>query len=269
VIVVDNDEGNRAVVFVINGVNGDLIYQLMPSCVFPFIEMRPHSSDQYLLTPDGSALVIVSSGSYACAWRYSLTDGTLTWNYVQPDLNGPLPFAWSMSSLALADPVIYFTRDDNDAIQIYALDSQIQGSSPQLLYSIEDYALTVLYPLGDLLLVSAQPDFARDEAELWAIDRTTGERRWQRKLETTHSFDDWVTRPTDQGIFLAVCFWNVDECRFEVLDITTGTSQGQVRQEIDGSFSGAAWLGNQGFLTIDGKILAINLTTAQVEYTWP
>ena len=269
VIVVDNDEGNRAVVVVINGVNGDLIYQLMPSCVYPNIEMRPHSSDQYLLTADGSALVIVSSGSYACAWRYSLTDGALTWSYVQQDTNGHLPFTWSMSSLTLADPIVYFTKDEDDAIQIYALDSQIQESSPQLLYGIEDYKLTLLYPLGDLLLVSAQSSFATDETELWAIDRMNGERRWQRKLETTHSFDDWVTRPTDQGIFLSVCFWNVDECHFEVLDSTTGTSKGQVIEATNGSFSGAAWLGNQGFLTIDGKILAINLTTAQVEYTWP
>ena len=269
VILVDNDDGNRAVVLVVNGVNGDLIYELQPACTFPNIEMRPHSSDQYLVTPDGTALLVVSSGSYACAWRYSLMDGALTWSYISPGTNGPLPFAWSMSSLTIADPVIYFIKEESDDVQIYALDSQIQGATPQLFYTIQDYELTVLYPLGDLLLVSAQPSYATDEVELWAIDRNTGERRWQRKLETTHTFDDRVTRPTDQGVFVAVCYWDVDQCRFEVLDIATGTSQGQVRQETDGSYTGVAWLGNQGFLTIDGKLYAIDLTTAAVEYTWP
>ena len=269
VILVDNDASNRAVVLVLDGVTGDLIYELQPSCTFSNLEMRPHSSDQYIVTPDGSALIVVSSGMYACAWRYSLDDGTLTWTYTSTDVIGPLPFAWSMSSLTLADPVIYFTNAESDTALIYALDSQIPGATPQVLYSIDDYELTVQYPLGDLLFVSAQPGFARDEVELWAIDRGTGERRWQRKLETTHTFDKWVTRPTNQGIFVAVCFWNDDDCRFEVLDLATGTSQGQVRQATGGTFSGAAWRGNEGFLTIDGKLYTLDIRTATVEYTWP
>jgi outer membrane protein assembly factor BamB len=269
VILVDNDESNRAVVQVINSVNGDLLLELRPECVFPNITMRPHSSDQYVLTPDGAALVIVSSGTYSCAWRYNLADGALTWSYTPLDTDSPLPFTWSMSSLALADPFIYFVKDENDAMQIYALDSQSEGSTPQPLYSIEDYELTILHPLGDLMLVSAQPSYASDEVELWAIDRNTGERRWQRKLETKHTFDEWVTHPTDQGIFLSVCEWETNVCRFEVLDIATGTSSGQVEQETNGSYDGAAWIGNLGYLTIDGQIYTINLNTAAVEYIWP
>jgi WD40 repeat protein len=129
--------------------------------------------------------------------------------------------------------------------------------------------MIVQYPVGDLLLVSANPDFAREEVELWAIDRSTGERRWQRKLETTHTFDEWVTHPTDQGIFLAVCAWDTDDCRFELLDLATGTSKGQVNEPAGYPFSGAAWRGNQGFLTIDGTLYAIDLRTAAIEYTWP
>jgi outer membrane protein assembly factor BamB len=269
VILVDNDDNNRAVVLVLNGVNGDLLYEVRPSCTFPNIEMRPHSSDQFSVTPNGSALIIVSSGTYACAWRYQLSDGALVWSYTSPGTSGPLPFTWSQSSLTVADPVVYFVSDDGDETLIYALDTQSEGATPQLLYSIEDYELTLQYPLGDLLLVSAQPGFASDEIELWAIDRNTGERRWQRKLETTHTFDKWVTRPTDQGIFLAVCSWDDEDCRFEVLDISTGASRGQVREEAGYPFSGAAWRGNQGYLTIDGKLYVVDLTTGRIEYTWP
>ena len=269
VIVVDNDDNNRAVVVVINGVNGDVLYELYPSCTFPNIEMRPHSSDQFHVTPDGSALIIVSSGTYACAWRYQLSDGALVWSYTADDDEDFLPFTWSMSSLAVADPIVYFVNEEGDATQIYGLDTQSEGATPQLLYEVEDYELTVQYPLGDLLLVSAQPDYASDEVELWAIDRNNGERRWQRKLETTHTFDKWVTRPTDQGLFVAVCSWDDDDCRFEVLDITTGASKGQIREEAGYPFSGAAWRGNQGFLTINGKLYVMDLTTGEIEYTWP
>jgi outer membrane protein assembly factor BamB len=269
VILIDVDDSNRAVVLVLNGTNGDLAYELQPTCAISLHEMRPSANDQYVVTPDGGALLVVGSGTYACIWRYNLADGSLVWGYTPADVNGPLPFTWSMSSLALADPMLYFIKEEGHLNRIYAVDTQSQGSAPAPLYAAEEYDLTVLYPLGELLLVSAQPSYAPDEVELWAINRVTGERRWQRKLETSHSFDEWVTRPTDQGIFLSVCFWENDECDFEVLDLATGTSQGQVRQATTGSYSGAAWLGDQGYLTIDGKLYVLNLSSATVEYTWP
>jgi outer membrane protein assembly factor BamB len=270
VIFVDTDDSNHPLILVLDATTGDIIYNLQPSCVFPnSMEMRPNLSDQYLITPDGSALLIVGSGTYACAWRYDLTSGALTWSYRSPDVLGALPFTWSMSSLAVADPVVYFVNDEDKTVQVYALDTQIQDSTPQPLYSIKGYKLTVQYPLGDLLLVSAQPDYATDEVELWAIDRNTGERRWQCKLDTTHTFDEWVTHPTEQGIFVSVCYWNTDDCRFEVLDLATGTSQGEVRATAGNSFAGAAWRGNEGFLTIDGKLYAINLATGAIEYSCP
>ncbi len=269
VILIDVDDSNRAIVLVLNATNGNLIYSLQPSCAFSLHEMRPSASDQYLVTPDGRSLLVVGSGSYACIWRYNLADGSLVWGYTPADVNGPLPFTWSMSSVALADPMLYFVKEEGHLIRVYAVDTQSQGSAPQPFYAEEKYDLTVHDPLGELLLVSAQPSHAPDEVELWAIDRMTGERRWQRKLETSHSFDEWVTRPTEQGLFLSVCSWENDECRFEVLDLDTGTSQGQVRQAATGSYSGAAWLGDQGYLTIDGKLYVLNLSSAAVEYTWP
>jgi hypothetical protein len=129
--------------------------------------------------------------------------------------------------------------------------------------------LTTQTALDELLLVSAQPDYARDEVELWAIDRNSGERVWQRKLEATHTFDDWVIHPTGEGLFLVVCSWENENCSFQVLDLATGASTGEVKEETGSPFNGAAWLGDQGFLTIDGKIYAMNLATAAIDYTWP
>lgn len=270
VLLIDNDTSNRAIVLVLNGGNGDLIHEFRPSCTFSNgIEIRSHSSDRFMIAPDGSALLVIGSGTYACVWRYNLSDGALVWNYRVPDVFNVMPHNWMSSSLALADPFVYFVKDDGDVAHIYVIDTLSQGAEPQSIFSINKYSLSVLYTVGDLLLVSAEPDYASEEVELWAIDRSTGERRWQRRLETTHSFDDWVTHPTDQGIFLAVCSWSEADCRFEVLDLATGASAGQTREPIRTPLSGAAWVGNRGYLTIDGKLYAFDLHTANIIYTWP
>lgn len=269
VLVVDMDEGNNAHVLVIDVNTGDLIFDLEPTCTFTVITMRPHSSDQFLITPDGSSLVIVSSGTYACAWRYSLLDGSLLWNYHTPDVHGPLPFTWSRDTLILDDPTLYFTNRDGSTAQIYEMDTQSAGSMPQIFYEVDNYAIAVYSTVGDLLLVSGEPNYASDEVEIWAIERNSGERRWQRKLGTSHSFDKWLLYPTDQGIFTLVCLWDNDNCQFETLDYVTGTSKGQITRNTGQSFNGMSVRGNQGFFTINGKIYAIDLTTANINYSWP
>lgn len=269
VLIVDVDDANRASVLVLDASSGDLQFTLEPMCVFTVITMRPYVNDQFLITPDGSALVIVSSGTYACAWRYSLDDGALLWNYTPPGVNGPLPFTWSSSTFVMNDPYVYFTNTDGKKALVYELDTQSAGAVPQVIYEVTNYDIAVQSTIGDLLLVSGQPTYARDEMEIWAIDLNSGERHWQRKLGTTHSFDEWLLYPTDQGIFKMVCSWNNDDCSFETLDLDTGTSQGQIREDTGRPFNGMSVRGNQGFLTIDGKIYAIDLHTAKISYAWP
>lgn len=269
VLVVDMDEGNNAQVFVIKASTGDLLFDFQPACNFTVITMRPHASDKFIVTPNGESLLIISSGTYACAWRYSLTDGSLVWSYRPPEVNGPLPFTWSRDSLTLNDPTVYFTNKDSSNAKIYQLDTQSAGSVPQVFYEVANYDIAVHFTVGDLLLVSGSPGYASDEVEIWAIELASGERRWQRKLGTTHSFDDWLIYPTDEGIFTMICSWDDDDCRFETLDYATGTSKGQLNADTGRPFNGMSVRGNQGFLTINGKIYAIDLTTSTINYSWP
>lgn len=269
VLIVDVDAENRATVLVLDASSGDLLFNLQPVCDFAFITMRPYPSDQFFVTPDGSSLVIVSSGTYACAWRYSLIDGSLAWQYQVPDTNGPLPFTWTRESILMDDPFVYFTNTGGNSTQVYEMDTQSAGATPQAIYTVDDYEIALQFTVGDLLIISAQPDYASDEMEIWAIDLLTGERKWQRKLGTTHSFDDWLLYPTDQGIFTLVCSWNDDTCNFETIDLITATSKGKITQNIGRPFNGISVQGNQGYLTIDGKLYAIDLPTAKINYSWP
>jgi len=79
------------------------------------------------------------------------------------------------------------------------------------------------------------------------LDRTSGGRRWQRRLETTHTFDKWLVHPTTDVIFVAVCRWNEDLCRFLVLDPETGVSRAETRHEFGGNQDGGVWLNERAY----------------------
>jgi outer membrane protein assembly factor BamB len=269
VVVIDNNSANDAVVSVIDPATGDTHYEVMPECDTGAFGSNAHSSDQFVVTPDESALLVLGSGTYACGWRYNLEDGSLAWSYAPDDMETVLPFTWAFGSFAFADPVAYFVDETNDP-QIYALDT-LAGGQPEapLFVADQQYDLNLLLTDGELLLVAASPDYAREEVELWAIDRNTGERRWQRRLETSHTFDEWIVHPTETGFFVAVCGWNAEDCRFMVLDPQTGVSRAEVQAAYGWNLEGSTFWGDRAYLTLDGSLRVIDLTTAQVEYSWP
>ncbi len=269
VLALDTNADNGAIVLVLDSATGDVQHEIAPTCNEEGFGDRAHVSDQFFVTPDASALVVLGSGNYACAWRFDLPDGARSWRYESHGVDPLLPFAWAFGSWAFADPVAYFIDETDDPAQIWTLDTR-NGQTPDApLYSVAQYDLELLQTTENLLLVSAVPTYANDEVELWAIDRTTGERRWQRRLETTHTFDKWLVHPTADGIFVAVCQWNDDLCRFLVLDPETGVSRAEVRHELGGSLVGGAWLGDRAYLTIDGALHVLDLDNAEMVYSWP
>lgn len=269
VIAVETGERNRARILALDPATGDLRWEALPACAAGAFGYQPHPSDQFLLTPAQDALVVAGSGPTACAWRYALADGREVTRYTSTDLHEALPFTWSQSSVALDDAMLYFVNDRGDDTVVWAWDS-LSAAAPQPLYAIPGYELTVLRIVGEQLLVAAAPDFAREEIELWAIDRSSGARRWQRKLDTTHTFDDWLIQPTAAGLFAAVCYWDTDACRFEVMDAATGVSRTPVAAPVSSRGSmGVALTPTHGYLILDGALYGVDVTTAAVEFVWP
>jgi outer membrane protein assembly factor BamB len=264
---VDTDSENRAFVLVVDPATGDVRHELTPRCTVWAYEYRPHLSDQFILAPDGQALYVLGSGSDACAWGFNPVDGTLLWTYNPPQGETVLPFSWSFGSLALGGDALYFVDSAHAPAAIYALD--LATGAPRLLTTSDRYELTLQQVASGMLLLAARPDYDREQVELWGIDLATGERRWQKLLESTHVFDEWLVQPGETGLFLALCRWEEDECLFEVLDPQTGVSQAQVRQAVEGSLDGAAFSPDRAYLTIWGALYAVNLDDAQIEYTWP
>ena len=269
VLAIDSNPRNEAVVQALDGATGDPLFELTPACEAGAFGANAHISDQFVVTPDGTALLVLGSGTYACAWRYSLEDGSLGWVYDPREVDTILPFTWSLGTFVLDDAVVYYTDETGDPAQIWALDTMADEPPAAPLYTADQVELSLVRVTGDLLLAAAAPTYATDELELWAVDRTTGSRLWQRRLETTHSFDEWRVDPTDAGLFVAVCHWNEEDCRFMVLDPATGVSRAETQEALGWPFEGGTTLGSRGYFTIDGALHVIDLTTAQTDYVWP
>jgi outer membrane protein assembly factor BamB len=274
VMVIDGDERNRALVLALDGLSGAPVFELRPVCRTNDFDRAASPHDRYLLTPDRDALIVAASGHAGCAWRYDLTDGRETWRYVPSPAPGErpasaLPFAWATASSLVDNRTLYIVNDQGQTTYLFALDTLRADTPPRLVYSVDRYDLTLEATLGERLLVSAAPDYARNEVELWAIDPGQGERVWQRPLGLEHAFDKWAARLTNQGLFVGICTWEDSACRFEMVDPVFGVSSQSVRHSVGRSYSGATWIGDTGYFVVGGKVFAVDLAAGRVAYSWP
>lgn len=274
VIVVDGDERNRAVVLGLDAQRGDPRLELRPACRPNDFDRAASPFDQYRLTPDRRSLIVAAGGHAACAWRYDLADGRETWRYVPDPASGArpagaMPFAWATASLLVDNRELFVVNDQGQSAYLFALDTLAPDSPARLVYEADRYDLTLEQSLGNLLLLSARPTFARNEVELWALDPTTGTRAWQRPSIVTHPLDDWAARLTNQGLFVAACLWDESFCRFELLDPVTGVTRQTVRADAGRSYGGATWLGDTGYFIVGGKLYAVDPAAGRVLYSWP
>lgn len=273
VIVIDGDERNRAIVLALDAQRGEPRFELRPTCRTNDFNYGPSPHDRYLLTPDRRSLIVASSGHAGCAWRYDLADGAETWRYVPDAASGArpagvLPFTWVNASSLLVDSTLYVVNDQGRTTYLYRLDTA-QADAPHLVASVDQYDLTLEMSLGSRLLLSARPDYARNEVELWAIDPDSGDRVWQRAALGRHPFDEWAAQLTNQGLFLAACRWEASDCRFDLLDPATGVVRQSVQTPVGRSYGGETWLGATGYFVVGGKLHAVDLNAGRVLYSWP
>jgi outer membrane protein assembly factor BamB len=267
--VVDADDRNRAVFYLLDRITGVEWQVIQPVC---HIDGREHTVTPhipFLVSSDGLRLHVLGSGSSSCAWRYNLVTGDLEWLHHETR-GGPvqvLPFSWSGESYLVRDGVLYTTQRDGREGVLRGVDSQ-SGLARELL-RVDQYELALEVATPTMLVVQATPTFARNEPELWGVNRETGERRWYAQLDISHSFDTLIVHSGAGGIFVGQCLWEDRVCLFEVLDPDSGVSGGQTRQAIPGSVTGVDWAGDTAWMNIWGKIFAVDAATAQVTLTWP
>jgi outer membrane protein assembly factor BamB len=268
-LIVDNDEANRAIVLVLDPASGDALLEFEPACMRNGRPDRIHINEKFLLAPDGESLTVLDSGIDACAWRYDLRSGAMMWEYAPESSTSLLPFTWSTSSAVLAaDGSAYFTVDQGDATLIVRLDGATGAA--QTLLQENRYDVELQSGRDGLLLAVAAPDFDREQRELWAIDTGTGERRWTYRFRTGHAFDKIYLRHVDGGLFVGQCLWEDNSCVFEILNTQTGASSGQANTlDIRSPSGDGAWVGDLLLLTISGKLYGVDGASGTTRFTWP
>ena len=265
--VVDNNERNHAHFILLDRISGAELQSIRPVCENEGRESFASPHAPFAISSDGLRLHVLGSGSMACVWRYNLVTGALEWLYQDSREAQIIPFSWSGESYLIRDGVLYTGQRSGQVGILRSVDSQTGLTRELAQFPQYDLELTTAGP--NTLVVVATPTYARNEPELWGIDRETGARRWQAQLDITHSFDKLFVQNSPAGLFIGQCLWGDRVCLFEMLDMETGVSAGQTRQPVGGSVSGTHIKGNHLWLNAWGKLYAVNISDASVEMVWP
>src|SRR5262249_22764785 len=144
---------------------------------------------------------------------------------------------------------------------VWALDTA--DGKIRTLANDKEYQLRPLALQKDILIVLAAPDWDSQRQELWGLDSTSGERRWQIKLQAHdlregNSSGDWEWKLTPKGLLVIEAL--NDEPRLIVQTLDTATGASRLRQETplgergSPSIIGALWGDDTAWLRINGNV---------------
>ena len=184
--------------------------------------------------------------------------------------NGQVAVNWD-GAAPVADATSLYTSNAGQIGVLSLADGTVRALAEDKEYTVRPVAVH-----DGMLLVAAAPNWDSQRQEIWGIDMQTGERRWQAKLQAhdlreAGSTGDWDWQLTRQG--LAVVQVLRDDARLvvELLDPRTGASALRQEHALEGSsmpmLRNTLWSDDTAWLQIDSQILAVDLATAQIEYS--
>jgi outer membrane protein assembly factor BamB len=269
VVKTENQQGR--VVNFLDPSSGKPALQLAPECPSdPNMNHKelPDSSSPFLFSADGKTMYTMFGFFAQCAQAWDLTAGTTRW---QVPLDRELsPGSWYGNPSLLTDKTIFSANGK----LLWALDTA--DGKIRTLANDKEYQLKPLAQQNNILIVLAAPDWDSQRQELWGLDSTSGERRWQVKLQAhdlreEHSSGDWEWRLTPKGLIVIEAL--PDEPRLLVQTFDTGTGTSRLRQETplgntgSPSLSQALWSDDTAWLRVNGDVYAVDLASGKIDYT--
>jgi len=251
--------------------SGKPALQLAPECPSdPNMDHRerPDGSTPFEFSADGKTMYIMFGIFAQCAQAWDLAAGKTRWQ-VSLD-RGLAPSSWYDNLSLVTDKTIFAANDK----LLWALDTA--DGKYRTLANDQEYQLKPLALQNKILIVLAAPDWDSQRQELWGLDSTSGERRWQVKLQAhdlreEHSSGDWEWRLTAKGLIVIQALNDEPRLVVQTLDTATGTSR--LRQETpltntgSPSISGALWGDDTTWLRVNGDVYAIDLESGKIDYT--
>lgn len=227
-------------------------------------EDHPHYYDPIYVTPDGDGLYWLLD-SAACLVRANASGIAAV-----PPVYLPKDFSASSSNAVFVTDDALYLSDRN---QLVAVDA----GGARVLFETEDYELRPIAARGNTLLIQARRWRGSTRYELWAIDLTSGARRWERILSGDDPPDgpfdsgDWALEIVGEALALVEQLDDPEELRYELINLNDGTSRASMPVAVDdpdGNLRGTLFGRNTVFLAND-ELYAVELSSGQTLYRWP
>jgi hypothetical protein len=154
----------------------------------------------------------------------------------------------------------------------------VEPDGARLLIGSEEYQLAPIGAAGDSLMLLALRERGSARFELWSVDTTTGERRWERVLEARDPLLDDVS---DTGTFAVVVQdtslllieqrGDPETLTYEQIGLRDGVSRTRTALGVadpGDSIRGVVW-GRDRFVLVNDALYTFELATGSVQTQWP
>lgn len=281
----DRNEATEGLLYVFDPASGER-QTFKPECTSdPFFGPRYADWTTPLFpAPDGD-FYMVFGWPTLCLQRFDATTMQPVWNTVSPN-EGNVQFQ-SGSTPLVAEDALYFANYKT----LFAADA-VTGELRELLTD-DDYTFTPLDAFKDTVVTLAVRQRGSQRYEVWAVDATTGERRWSLDLGQdapigepfgyggiiTDDATMWTWRATARGLQLLRFYRAPDDTshalRYQTYDWQTGQGDGQkeTRLGVDTIILTAPdfllWRNDTLWMEMDGDLLGFDAASGEITYRWP
>jgi len=266
-LVQQSEDQSGAEIQLIDPNSGAITRRLTPACTRddPDSESATfYQSSPLLTSPDGTALFTFLEGSHDCLQRWSADADQPVWQtWLDDDV---APSSWSAQNMLLTNQRMFIANDG----LLSVLDTTT-GALTTLMRD-KEYYLTPLFARGTLVVVKATPNWDRARNSLWALDTTTGERRWEYAIQAKEwfgdsGFNEWGAQLTPDGVAVVQVPNDANQLIVDRLDLQTGASVGHQVTKLDDSSTTVwdnRWTERMAWLQIGSKTYTIDLLSGAV-----
>jgi len=237
-----------------------------PACTRPDngYEDRPHFYDQIYRAPGDDALVWLLDTAN-CIVRVApsgLSAGEPIFVSEEMGLS-------SVEEVFFGPTGIFFVDDGKLRV--------VDADGERELLATEDYSLRPLAADGATLLLEARRQRGSSRLELWAVDRASGARRWERVLAGEDAVDgaydsgDWAAVLDGDAVVLIEQRGDPATLAYELIGMGNGVSRASATLPVDrpDDYLHGLTLGGSAIFVVTDQLYAIDRGSGQVLFRWP
>lgn len=278
IVILDYPEGSTHYsLYALDPTDGNQVKVITPTCRSDDYEEDDFDTDSGILYDEAAKAVYLMYGSFhGCIQRYDLESGDLTWQYFQESA-----FAFSMLGFnpIQTDSTVYFS----DEHRLFKINKD--SGSAQILLEDPDYELVALLQKGDSLLVRARRTLGSERFELWGVNESSGDRKWEMILENTAPLDPpneaiglidsgeqaWTWHSGEDGFMLLNFQAEPNQLVIRTINLETGVSSNELSiplKGISGDFYSVptviGWRENLVYLSMESDLYLIDTSLGKI-----